>query len=176
MMAGNGGYQRPGTPATVSGVGANSARTDGQPSPGDMVQAAKYLSGEKYGQNANLNQQEQAVPLAGGLQAKDVKAPSLAVANSNATATPSSFQPLTEPGDPNVPLTHGLPVGPGANSLPGFNPPTLGIHPETGMFALDGLAQGQYQNGINVLSSLANGAGSNSGSLQYLLGKIKEGY
>ena len=177
MMAGNGGYQKPGTPAMVSGVGADSARTDGQPSAGDMVQAAKYLSGQKYGQNANLNQQEQAVPLAGSLQASDVKAPVVGQqtptqqAPGNATP-PADFKPLTEPGDPNVPLTHGMPFGNGANSAPGVTPSALKYDPETGTLRSDGSATGEYRTGVSVLQNLAKNLGGGSSALQYLLSSM----
>lgn len=175
MMAGNGGYEKPGTPAMVSGVGAQSARTDGQPSADDMVQAAKYLSGQKYGQNANLNQQEQAVPLAGSLQASDVKAPEVGsaspVANPTAQA-PLNFKPLTESGDANVPLTHGMPFGSGANSAPGVTPSTLRYNPETGTLGSDSSATGEYRTGLTVLQNLAKNIGGGSSALQYLLNSM----
>jgi hypothetical protein len=63
-MAGKGGYQRPSNPAMVSGPGAHSQRTDGQPTEDNPTQAARYISGLPYGEAGQANALAQAAPLA----------------------------------------------------------------------------------------------------------------
>jgi len=175
-MAGTGGYQRPTTPAAVSGVGAGSQRTDGNPSAGDPVQAAKYLSGLPYGQNKVLNNQEQAVPLAGSVQPSDVSAPS--VGGGQSFGQPSSgfnVQSLDQPGDPSIPLTHGMPFGPGDDSIPGHIHNPLAMNQETGDIAQSHIVQGQYQSALASFQKFASNPMASPG-LAYLAERLKNGY
>jgi hypothetical protein len=71
-MAGKGGYQRPENPAQFSGPGKFSQRTDGKPSVDNPTQAARYLSGEPYGQAGELNSLAQAAPLSAGAPVPDM--------------------------------------------------------------------------------------------------------
>ena len=57
---GRGGYRAPSNPATVSGPGALSQRTDGGP-----TQGAKYISGLPYGQGGQTYSNQVAAPMAG---------------------------------------------------------------------------------------------------------------
>jgi len=59
-MAGKGGYQAPENPATYSGPGALSQRTDGGPA---SKQAARYIAGGDYGDGGLMDIQTSA-PLA----------------------------------------------------------------------------------------------------------------
>jgi len=59
MASGHGGYRQPSSPAPVSGPGALSKRTDGGPS-----QPVRTPSGGAYGERQNLEQLQQAAPLA----------------------------------------------------------------------------------------------------------------
>lgn len=59
----HGGYRRPENPAPVSGPGKHSRRTDGQPGMTN-TQAARYISGQDYGEGKVANEVAQAAPLA----------------------------------------------------------------------------------------------------------------
>lgn len=97
-MSGKGGYQRPGTPAPVSGPGKFSQRTDGHPGE-TPTQAAHYLSGEKYGQGQSFNQTVSSVPLAAAPAHADLPVP------------------LDAPTQrPDEPVTAGVDAGPGPGS------------------------------------------------------------
>lgn len=99
MAEQRGGYRKPSRPAPVSGPGKLSARTDGAP------QGAKYMSGGSYGEGKALMEAQSAAPMAG--KAPVASVPASAVA-------PQPIVPLTKAGNPNTPLTEGLPYGPGA--------------------------------------------------------------
>jgi hypothetical protein len=103
-MATQGGYRKPGNPAPVSGPGALSRRTDG-----------RVAEGFAYGMNKQINEQAASAPLK--------KAPSFN-AGSARMGEMRSLAPITpitaETMDPNDPITNGVPVGPGANSIPGL--------------------------------------------------------
>lgn len=86
---GRGGYQKPRTPAGVSGPGAMSARTDGGP-----AQAKPDYTGQRYGQNQALNDQARSAPIAaqpspGGAQPAAAPAPVL-----------DPFRPTERPWEP----------------------------------------------------------------------------
>jgi len=98
-MAGQwGGYRKPANPASVSGPGAHSKRTDGK-------QPAMQLPDAQYGENAAFQEMQQGAPLAqtsGG-------APS---------AAPGGMPSFTQMGAPSqepwTPVTDGASVGAGA--------------------------------------------------------------
>jgi hypothetical protein len=103
-MAVQGGYRKPGKPAPVSGPGALSRRTDG-----------RVAEGFAYGMNKQINEQAAGAPMA--------KAPTFN-AGSARMGEVRSLAPVTpitaETMDVNDPITNGVPVGPGANSIPGM--------------------------------------------------------
>ena len=101
-MAAQGGYRKPGNPAPVSGPGSLSHRTDG-----------RVAEGYAYGMNKQINEQAASAPMA------KTSKPS---ASSGMSASPlPSVTPITagtmDAGDP---ITNGVPVGPGANSISGL--------------------------------------------------------
>jgi hypothetical protein len=103
-MAAQGGYRKPGNPAPVSGPGALSRRTDG-----------RVAEGFAYGMNKQINEQAAAAPLK--------KAPSFNAgsARMGEMRSMTPITPVTAPTmDPNDPITNGVPVGPGANSIAGL--------------------------------------------------------
>lgn len=113
-MAGKGGYQRPEKPATVSGPGKYSQRTDGGPSVADAKQAAQYISGMPYGEGQEINNIAQSAPMAAA-PAAPTASPLDAMA---AMQTPSTVTPFSAPTErPNEPVTTGVPVGPGSDAL-----------------------------------------------------------
>jgi hypothetical protein len=100
-MSDRGGYRKPSNPASVSGPGALSRRTDGGP-----TQAAKYISGGKYGEGKALLDMQRQAPMAGN---------AVSPAPAPQTIQPmniKSFDQMTE--FPDRPITNGLPIGPGA--------------------------------------------------------------
>jgi len=92
MANGHGGYRKPTNPAAVSGPGAHSQRTDGQPK--------MDLPNAQYGENADFQAAQSAGPLAQQAEA--------------GTPMPPSFVGLGEPSQqPDVPVTDGAEYGPG---------------------------------------------------------------
>lgn len=99
-MAQRGGYRKPSNPAPVSGPGRLSRRTDGNP-----TQGAKYMAGGQYGEGQQLMEMQRSAPMV-GRSAPTPTTPSV-------TTTAQPLRPLLESGNPNTPLTEGLPYGPG---------------------------------------------------------------
>lgn len=89
-----GGYQAPSNPAPVSGPGALSQRTDGNP-----TQGAKYISGLPYGQGGETYSNQVAAPMQGSNYAVDMPTELMA--------------PTTRPTEP---ITTGIDIGDGAGS------------------------------------------------------------
>lgn len=109
-MAQQGGYRKPENPAPISGPGALSKRTDGNP-----TQAAKYMSGMPYGENTY--DQQTAAPMAGKPSVPAMEMPT----------------PLMAPTSrPSEPITSGIDRGEGPGSyalgtLPNTEPTILNI-------------------------------------------------
>lgn len=102
-----GGYQRPSSPAPVSGPGAMSQRTDGGPG-----QPVRPVTGLPYGQAQQLQSIQQAAPMSaspGGTQAQPALAGNAALGG-QLPATP--FGAPTQ--QPQTPVTAGAALGPGA--------------------------------------------------------------
>lgn len=94
MANGHGGERTPANPAPVSGPGALSARTDGGPT----SQPPMVASGGPYGSRAEMEGIQSGADMQGG-------------GGGNTAPTPP---PLTAPtGNPDEPITSGVPVGPG---------------------------------------------------------------
>lgn len=93
-----GGYQKPETPAAVSGPGPMSQRTDGG------VQPIRDIPGGEWGSRAEMRQLQQDAPLA---QAPEAGAP----AGMGAEAPLTPFDAPSA--DPGMPVTAGAPMGAG---------------------------------------------------------------
>jgi hypothetical protein len=104
-MATQGGYRKPGTPAPVSGPGALSRRTDG-----------RVAEGYAYGMNKQINEQAAGAPMAKAPQPRPTSASKMMSASPLPAVTPITAETM----DVNDPITNGVPVGPGANSIPGM--------------------------------------------------------
>lgn len=99
-MAGVGGYQKPNNPATFSGPGKFSQRTDG--GPGDMRQPQRDIPSSGYGEGVETAAIQAGAPLsatggAGGMRPQ-----------------PIPFSAPTQ--RPDEPVTTGIDIGPGAGS------------------------------------------------------------
>jgi hypothetical protein len=111
-MAGNknsGGYRQPTNPASVSGPGALSQRTDGGAMDGMMQPQGQY-TGFAYGKNQEIQQQQSGASMAGN------PFPTMDI-------TPLSA-PTTRPNDP---VTSGINYGPGPGTevmrgMPNYSP------------------------------------------------------
>ena len=104
-MATQGGYRKPGKPAPVSGPGALSRRTDG-----------RVAEGFAYGMNKQINEQAAGAPMAKAPQPRPASASKIMSASPLPAVTPITAETM----DVNDPITNGVPVGPGANSIPGM--------------------------------------------------------
>jgi hypothetical protein len=99
-MAGKGGYQKPNNPATFSGPGKFSQRTDG--GPGDMRQPQRDIPSAGYGEGVETAAIQAGAPLsatggAGGMQPQAI--------------------PFSAPTQrPDEPITSGIDMGPGPGS------------------------------------------------------------
>lgn len=101
-MAGKGGYEPPEKPAAVSGPGKFSARTDGKPG----TQPVRDLPDAGYGEQATFRDMQSGAAMA---DSQGVPAAGPAAAPAGRPAVP-----LTEPtGNPDEPITTGIPAGPG---------------------------------------------------------------
>ncbi len=99
MADNRGGYRKPENPAPMSGPGALSQRTDGNP-----AQGAKYISGLPYGQGQETYNQQTAAPMAA---AQPMPA---------APTLPPMLSLNDETQRPDEPLTAGLDIGEGPGS------------------------------------------------------------
>jgi hypothetical protein len=119
----SGGYRQPSSPAPVSGPGALSKRTDG--GPGQPVRAP---SGGAYGDRQELEQLQQAAPLAAS-PGGDVGAPQPA---QDLTAGLVGFDAPSQ--EPDTPITAGAALGDG----PGLEALGLPSQPDEDMRRLVG--------------------------------------
>jgi hypothetical protein len=105
-MAENRGGMRPtapqNNPANVSGTGG-------------AGQSGRVAQGYSYGMNKQINEQAASAPMAKAPQPRPVSASSMMSASPLPPLTP-----ITAESDPNDPITNGVPIGPGANSIPGI--------------------------------------------------------
>ncbi|MEU3522336.1 hypothetical protein AB0E62_00410 [Streptomyces sp. NPDC038707] len=97
----SGGYRQPSSPAPVSGPGALSKRTDGGP-----AQPVRVPSGGQYGDRQQLEQLQQAAPVAAS-PGGDVGTPEVV----DPTASLIGFDAPTQ--QPDVPVTAGATLGDG---------------------------------------------------------------
>jgi hypothetical protein len=108
-MAKHGGYRRPAHPAAVSGPGALSARTDGNPQP------VRDISGAGYGERQAFHDLQQSAPLP----------TSRPVARGGSAPAGNPFAGLTGFGEPSQ--QPGTPVTDGADAGAGFGSDALGL-------------------------------------------------
>ncbi len=105
-----GGYRKPANPAPVSGPGKMSRRTDGN-------QPVMEMAGGKYGEGKALREMQQGAPMAQSQQG--MPTPSAAQqAQAPAQKMTGLFEPTQRPEEP---ITAGMPIGPGPNSIAGGN-------------------------------------------------------
>lgn len=112
MANGHGGYRKPTKPAPVSGPGKYARRTDGGP-----AQVLSAAPNQDYGEMKQQLDAQRLAPMAG-------KQPLPQAANLPAGDAPEGMSlpafagiPLHEPSQqPDVPITHGVDIGPGAGS------------------------------------------------------------
>lgn len=112
-MAEQGGYRKPANPAAVSGPGAYSQRTDGQPGV-TAQQAQRYVGGGEYGTNKAFNED-----VVGGapMAAAPTMTPEATQMPAGMAAMPMPPIDLMAPSvDPNRPVTTGVDAGPGPGS------------------------------------------------------------
>jgi hypothetical protein len=133
-----GGYQRPSNPAPVSGPGALSKRTDGQP--------IRVPTGMPYGEAGALEQLQRSAPLAASPGGNTPVPPGAAPSQGAANVTP--FGAPTQ--QPATPVTAGAALGPG----PGTDALGLPNPPSDDMQAL--------MNYLPVLEFMANQPGASA--------------
>lgn len=103
MANGHGGMRTPNNPAPVSGPGALSRRTDGQP--------ARYASGMPYGDGQDFYDVQTSAPMA---STDNVAAGARNARRSGATPAGPEVTPLFSPTQrPEEPVTAGAAFGPG---------------------------------------------------------------
>jgi hypothetical protein len=143
-MAGKGGYQRPTSPAPVSGPGSLSQRTDGGPA---HKQAAKYISGLPYGQGQEMMNTQSSAPMeASAPTPNPVPASEIASAGPTQVVEPMPVVPLNAPDQyPDRFVTHGADLGPG---------------PTTASLGLPNADVASYDNTKNYIQALASNSDS----------------
>lgn len=160
-MAGKGGYQRPANPATSSGPGALSQRTDGGVA---SKQAQRYISGmPNYGDGQELSNLQSMAPLAATPSAKPMSTSQVANAAAQAqqTANPVMPVPLTAMSqEPGTPVTAGADAGAG---------------PGSEALQLPNLTATQYQEASQVLNRMAADPNATP-TMKYLAMRIQQGF
>jgi len=156
-MAGKGGYQRPTSPAPVSGPGSLSQRTDGGPA---HSQAAKYISGLPYGQGQEMMNTQSSAPMEASTPTPNpVPASTIASAQQPQmqSAEPMPVVPLGAPSQrPNEPVTSGANLGPG---------------PDMASLGLSNPVVAQQQSASSFIQSLASSTDA-SPALKFLAQRI----
>ena len=156
-MAGKGGYQRPTSPAPVSGPGALAQRTDGGPG---SQQAMRYVSGLPYGEGQQMMNTQASAPMEAETPTAALSPTAIADSaptQSQPQAAPAQVIPFSAPTmNPNEPVTHGADAGPGGDlSSLGLPNPDLN----------------NYQNAKSMLGALASSHDA-SPALKYLAQRI----
>ena len=108
MADGRGGYQRPSNPAPVSGPGALSRRTDGQP--------ARWVASQQYGEGQEMMDIQQSAPMSKAPAQPRIPRAGAASAGAAVPQGAGNVVPLFAPTNrPDEPVTAGAPFGPGRN-------------------------------------------------------------
>lgn len=154
-----GGYRKPRKPASVSGPGKYSRRTDGGPTnainrhPGQKRVMQHDLPDPKYGEGKAFREMQQAAPMGGGQAAPRPQAP-MPVDRSGVT-------PLSAPSmRPDEPVTNGSALG------AGLGPEALGINPNAPM--MDEATRARMQSWLPVLLFQASRPGSSPEFRQFV--------
>lgn len=116
MANGHGGYRRPANPAPVSGPGALAKRTDTGPK-----QAISTAPDQSYGDAKQQAMDQRTAPMQGSSPLPPTPQPQAAPqGQSDQAPSAPPFQSAGEfdrPSErPNEPVTHGVPIGPGAGT------------------------------------------------------------
>lgn len=112
MAERHGGMRRPANPASVSGPGQLSQRTDGGPQ-----QTLSDVSGLAYGENQGMEDLQSAAPLSASGQTT-ARAVRRAPSRRGGRAADMGATPLFAPTQrPDEPVTAGAPFGPGAGPM-----------------------------------------------------------
>jgi len=157
-----GGYQRPTSPAPVSGPGALAQRTDGGPG---SKQASRYISGLPYGEGQQMMATQASAPMEAAAPSPSTPSP-LTIANAGTNSSP---QPPVQPA-PITPL--GAPTQrPHEPVTSGSN---LGMGPDMASLGLPSPAIAQQQNAAGVVRALAS-ANNSSPALQQLAARLGGG-
>lgn len=159
-----GGYQRPTSPAPVSGPGALAQRTDGGPG---STQGAKYISGLPYGEGQQMVNTQASAPMESSPAVPSPTPTQISQAGqSQQQASPNAgapvdITPLYAPSMmPDQPVTHGADAGPG---------------PGVASLNLQSQDMTNYQDAKSMLTSLAKNP-SASPALKYLAQSINGVY
>jgi hypothetical protein len=106
MAEQQGGYRRPGNPAPVSGPGALSQRTDGQP--------AEYMAGGEYGEGQEMMDLQGSAPMSRAPEMRPSRGGGRAAGGGGMVDASSELTSLFAPTQrPDEPLTAGAPFGDG---------------------------------------------------------------
>lgn len=102
-----GGYQRPTSPAPVSGPGALAQRTDGGPA---AQQPIRNITGLPYGEGQAMTNLQGMAPMEAASPTPSMPASSM----SGGSVAPEPIVPMNAPSmRPGEPVTHGADAGPG---------------------------------------------------------------
>jgi hypothetical protein len=158
-MAGKGGYQRPTSPAPVSGPGSLSQRTDGGPA---HKQAAKYISGLPYGQGQEMMNTQSSAPMEASTPTPNpVPASQIAAAGQQEQpVAPMPVIPLNAPTQrPDEPVTSGANLGPGPDMASmGLSSPTVAQHQSASSFIQNLASSTDASPALQFLAQRINGA------------------
>jgi len=136
-----GGYRKPAQPAPVSGPGAMSQRTDGQP--------ARYMAGGEYGEGQELMELQTSAPMSNAPSPTPSRARKGAAPSAGGMSPPALFAPTERPDEP---ITAGAPFGTGAG-------PANAPRPRTLTSTLEKLVDYDYDGSVSVLLDRARRRG-----------------
>jgi hypothetical protein len=158
-MAGKGGYQRPTSPAPVSGPGSLSQRTDGGPA---HKQAAKYISGLPYGQGQEMMNTQSSAPMEASTPTPNpVPASQIAAAGQQEQpVAPMPIVPLSAPDQyPDRFVTHGADLGPGPTTASlGLSDPDVTSYDNTKSYVQALASNSSSSPALKALARRLNGA------------------
>jgi len=149
-----GGYRKPNNPAPVGMPGALSKRTDGGPAD---TQAPMGTRGFPYGEGREFMTNQQAAPMAATPEGQPV--PRMGEV---AAAQRPGVIPLNAPGDPNIPITEGASVGPGAG------PEILGLPNPEAMMSQDMSNMMKYLPYLELMANSPSSSNSLRLAVKYL--------
>lgn len=154
-----GGYQRPSSPAPVSGPGALAQRTDGGPG---STQASRYISGLPYGEGQQMMNIQSSAPMEAAPAAPSPTATQISQATQQAqpASQGGNIVPLGAPTQrPDEPVTAGANAGPGPDmSVLNLQSPDVTNYQDTRSY-IQALAQNSSASpALKFLAQRINGA------------------